>query len=610
MMDIPTQPQSDGRPDSQTAEYDPTALREVKMIIKCLGKFIQGKKLYAKNNPLLTSFSKEITSAFDAFFRHEDELVLSVDQYSIRWEEQVVYENSRREESMAFLLYKDGIGELTFQNSLNFEEVERFAHIIIDEMVRSSPEDDVVTKMWKADFDHISYRVLDEYLSGEYGEGVGTEKTSDPSPLDLDDHAELLPMFRDNGRKVVERNDELDTLQNYYDKLVARSGITLTGNEREQYVDDLLAAIFQINSEELKLCHEELLREKQQDSIFQLMETMLDFITLSRNPSVMRDACNIIDRLVEYFINEKNAINLGAALRRVRNARNGPGLVQEAVQFYDMIERKLSHQKTQQFLTAGIRQWNRQAEEILAYIASLGQPGVKTLLNLLERAESVRLRHEICDHLFSILGDDVESIIERIGVEKSEVALAAIYLAGAAGLKTIPHSIKELVFYPILKVREEMVKYLAFSEDDEARVLLLKMLNDEEKKIRMKALGALEGKNYPEVRQQLDLLAFDKDVSKKSHDEQEAIFMILGSVGDGETVRKLRNMTGKRSMLFGRKRDNSVLAIRALEKIKLPESIQLLEELAGDSSPLVQTQAKRALENLRQNMDGDESQPH
>ncbi|MBI4720368.1 MAG: HEAT repeat domain-containing protein [Chitinivibrionia bacterium] len=147
-----------------------------------------------------------------------------------------------------------------------------------------------------------------------------------------------------------------------------------------------------------------------------------------------------------------------------------------------------------------------------------------------------------------------------------------------------------------------MIKYLAFSEDADARALLLKMLDDEEKKIRMKALGALEGKNYPEIRQKLDALAFDKELTKKRHDEQEAIFMILGSVGDAQTVKRLEEMVFKKNKFFGKNRDGSVLAIRALEKIKAPEAVRLLEKLAADSSPLVQTQAKRALGMLAKSM--------
>jgi HEAT repeat protein len=337
------------------------------------------------------------------------------------------------------------------------------------------------------------------------------------------------------------------------------------------------------------------------------MDTMFDFIAISSNPSVLRDVYNIVERVVEFFIQERLSAKLREALRRMRDFLEKPVQTEEIRQFCVGFQKKLSDAQTLDYLTEGIVQWNKQAEDILAYLSYLGEPAVDTLVRMLQNAESGRLRTEICDQLIAAVGKSgVERIIASIGKEKREVAVASIYLASAAELPGIPASVKELVFYPDTKVREEMIKYLAFSEDAEARALLLRMLEDEEKKIRMKALGALEGKAYPEIRQKLDALAFDKELTKKTHDEQEAIFMILGSVGDAETVKRIEDLIVKKNKFFNRNRSNNVLAIRALEKIKEPSAVRLLEKLANDSSPLVQTQARRALGVLAKSMTGSE----
>ncbi|MBI4720369.1 MAG: hypothetical protein HY770_03930 [Chitinivibrionia bacterium] len=405
-------PESTGTIAGDTPEGNLTALREAKQIIKCLVKFIQGKKLYAKNNPLLTTFSKEIRSAFDEFFRQHDEIVLMVDQYSIKWEDQVIYENSKREESIAFLLYKDGIGEISFRNSLNFEEAEKFANIIIDEMLRASPEDDVVTKLWRADFDHISYRVLDEYLSGEFGEGEGTAASEDPSPLDTDDHLELLPMFQDKGRVTVENNAELDSLDSYFGDLAAQMGVPFEDAERERRIEELLEMFFQVGSEELKLCHEELLEEKRADGMLLLLDTMFDFIALSGNPSVLRDVHNIVERLVENCIQERLTEKLRAALRRLSDCMDKPSQAEDVRQFCTALRNKLCDAHTLEYLTDGIAQWNKQAEDMLNYLDSVGAPAMDTMIRLLQGAESVRLRNEICDRLIAAVGrGGVERIV-------------------------------------------------------------------------------------------------------------------------------------------------------------------------------------------------------
>ena len=154
-----------------TSELTDSHLAEkVSAILQSLSKFIHGKKIYAKNNPTLEAFASEFRSGVESFFADQDELVLTIEQYAIKWFDTVVYENDKREGSLAFVLYKDGIGELTLQSTISNDELDRFVDIIKDEIHSFSSEEDVVTRLWKADFENISYRVLDEYLVGEFGE--------------------------------------------------------------------------------------------------------------------------------------------------------------------------------------------------------------------------------------------------------------------------------------------------------------------------------------------------------------------------------------------------------------------------------------------------------
>jgi hypothetical protein len=82
-------------------------------VLKALTKLVNGRKIYVENNPRLEQFRDEFTGALRRFFDQQEELVLSVEPHALKWEDTVVYENERREESLAFILFKDGIGEIT-----------------------------------------------------------------------------------------------------------------------------------------------------------------------------------------------------------------------------------------------------------------------------------------------------------------------------------------------------------------------------------------------------------------------------------------------------------------------------------------------------------------
>src|SRR5678810_695007 len=85
------------------------------------------------------------------------------------------------------------------------EELERLVRILADELHSANNEDDVVTRFWNADFQHISYRVLDDYLEPQRKEQLegarGLEETAD--------HDELIPSLNDKGRVIVHRSDTL-----------------------------------------------------------------------------------------------------------------------------------------------------------------------------------------------------------------------------------------------------------------------------------------------------------------------------------------------------------------------------------------------------------------
>ena len=110
-------PNTEPRPlATDRADGNPHSLEKVRAVFSSLSKLVLGKKIYAKRNPTLLKFASEFDAALHDLFIDEDELVVSIEKDTIRWDGHVVYENDRRDESIAFLLYKDGIGEISISS--------------------------------------------------------------------------------------------------------------------------------------------------------------------------------------------------------------------------------------------------------------------------------------------------------------------------------------------------------------------------------------------------------------------------------------------------------------------------------------------------------------
>lgn len=574
-------------------------LPQVEHILKSLTKLIHGRKLYAENNPRLLEFSKEFENALKSFFRGQDELALEIDQQTIRWEGNCVYENNQRDDSIAFLLHRDGVGEITIGSGAMGKEIDRLVKILTEEYYNLSSDEDVVTKFWNADFEHVSYRVLDDYLSSEYGEGRKEDGGEQIIP-DVADHPEILPSLEDKGRVIISQSDSIESIDAYLKKLIMRTCPSQDEAEKESYFQSMVGSFFTVSNEEINLYHEELEKSKSYDNLASFVETIIVFTLLKDNPSAVRDVCGVVERIIEYTIEELDPRTLGQVLTSVRNFRDTYQAPEDIAEFTNGLESKITQDSVIQSLGEKLKDWNKDTEATLRYFVAVGRTTVETLLKVLHNLEGEdRLHKEICDALIDVAGPGINGVIESLDIDKPEVAFDAVYIANKIGISEMLPKIRELLFYPDVKIKEEMIKLVSRVDDAEGVNLLITAMGDEDKRIRLRAMEAATHKNDARVREKLSEIAFGKTEMERSADEQEAVFRALGRVGDAGTVDQLKKLVEKKNfMQFGKQKENKFLAIRALENIHSPAAVGLLKQLAGDSNSLVQTRARRAYDAL------------
>jgi hypothetical protein len=581
-----------------------TSLPQVEHILKALTKLIHGRKLYAENNPRLAEFAREFDTALKSYFRNEDILVLGIDQNVITWHGETVYENEKRDESIAFLLHRDGVGEITIDEKAIGKETEYLVQILTDEYHNLQSDEDVVTKFWNADFEHISYRVLDDYLSVEYGETrPGEGDAPDPGSVD---HPEMLPSLEDKGRVIVQRSDPLESIDSYLKKLILRTCTSSDAAEQEAYFQSMVGSFFTVSNEELSMYQDEFAKEMCSDGLAAFIEAVFVFTLMQDNPSAVRDVSGVIERFVDYAVADLDPHTLGMILSFVHDFRKEHTLQDNIEDFCDRIEAKVTEDTVVQSLGEKLKFWNKDSEDILDYFTAVGPAVVDPLLKVLHNVEGDKLHKEICDALISVSGAEVMNVIEKLDVDKPEVAYDAVYIANKIGMKKMSPKIQELLFYPDLAVKEEMINLVARIDDPSSVDLLLGAMADESKQIRLHAMEAAAGRKDSRVLERVGELAFGKELSDRAADEQEAVFKVLGQLGNAGTVEALKKFVEKKSLMnfggFGKNRENKFLVIRALENIKSPASLNLLKKLADDSNDLVKSRAQRSYDALSKTM--------
>ncbi len=588
------------RPQGTAVEDDLAHLPRVQHVIKTLIKLVNGRKLYAENNPRLAQFTGEFRDALGEFFKVEDTLVLAIEQYSILWREEPVYTNEKRDDSLAFLFFKDGVGELTISAKALGDEADRFVRIIAEEFISSHrSEEDVVTKLWNADFDHIGYRVIDDYLSFE----TDSEADEEEPPEELPDQAELLPSLEDKGRIIVKQSDPLESIDAYLKRLIMTRCTASNDAEREEYFQSMVASFFAINSEEAARYHAERERELRDDGLAAFTEMIMVFTLLQDNPSAVRDVSGMLERVVDYIVGAREPATLSRVITLLHNFRRTQTLPENVAELCDRLEKKVTDPELVHSFEERLDRWTAETEPVLSYFESIGPAVVGPLLKILHRVEGGRLHREICTVLINTAGDDIEQVLDQMDIDNPKVAHDAVYIASRIGIQTLTPRIQELLYYPDRKVKEEMIELVSKMSDPGVPDLMMSAIADPDKGIRCKAMQVAAARGFPSVARHLGQIAFAKDLGEKDLDEQEAIFRALGYDGDAVTVEHIRKFIGKRRLLdFSGNRDNKLLAIRTLEHVQEPASIELLQKLSRDSNEAVRTRALRALTALRTRM--------
>src|SRR5688572_995547 len=126
--------------------------------------------MYLPNNPIYQRATDNLRTAFAPIWAAVDELVLTVAETDFVWDEQVVYHQPNKTESLAWGLFKDGMRSLTIRRGAEQEELPQLLEAI--NRARYLPADagdDLLTLLWEQDFQFIQYQFVEFF-----GEGGGS----------------------------------------------------------------------------------------------------------------------------------------------------------------------------------------------------------------------------------------------------------------------------------------------------------------------------------------------------------------------------------------------------------------------------------------------------
>jgi hypothetical protein len=557
------QPQTTVLPASQVAE-----------LIGTMVKALRAFQMYLPNNPIYQRAIQNVQAACAPIWAATDELVLKVGDTEFVWEEQVVYRQLNKNESLTWSLFKDGMRALTIRRGAEHQELPRLlATINQARFLAADAGDDLPTLLWAHEFEYIEYRFIDFFS----GDGAGGMPQVSGQTQDNQSPAE---------RKALVAEEAAPT---------AKSLVEL---------DDVDSTLYFLDEGEISYIARELEEEYQRDVRGSALNVLFDQIELNADGDVRQEILRILERLFPNLLNARDFRSAAAVLRECKLLRErATDLQPEHSQRLDGFVTKLSEpsivgQLLQSLDEASGFAVDAHAAEVLNQLrASALEPVVSWLPNL--SSEPLRKMLEgVVDRLAHSYPAEVQRILK---VHDSPALLGMVGMCGRLGLHHAVPGLAETMAHPDPEIRLAVIQTLAQLGTPGALTVVDKAIDDPHRAVRLAAVRAAGSRGYKGALRRVEAVVLGKSLKDMDLTEKMAFFEAYGSIAGVNALEPLTAILLKRGLLKMKEPpETRACAAMALGRLKIPAARDVLQRAAEDKEVVVRNAVSRALREVAQ----------
>ena len=553
-------PQSDLLPASQVAE-----------LITVLGKALRAFHMYLPNNPIYQRATENVRAAFAPVWAVLDELVLNVVETDFVWEDQVVYHQLNKSESLAWGLFKDGMRSLTIKRGAEQEELTRLLETI--NRARYLPTDagdDLLTLLWEQEFQYIQYQFVEFF--GEGGgampEQTGTYPAGGEDPAAPQRRQQVAEEAPPRPKGVVDLEDFDSTL--YF---LDESEIHQVAREVEdEYRRDVRSASLNLLFDLFELEGDTVTRGEVLDIVEHLFPNLLNARDFRTAAAVLRESKLLTGRAKGLTAAERERLDAFVA------KLSEPAIVSQLLQSLDETPAAAADADAAELL----RELRASAlEPALSAIPGLASPALRTLLE------------GVADRLASSNTDEVLRILRS---PESPALASVVALCGRLGLHQVVPGLASTVTHADPAVRLASVQALAQLATPGALALIDKAIEDDDRGVRLAAVRVVGSRGYKGALKRVEAVVLGKSVKEMDLTEKMAFFEAYGTIAGPSAVKALSGMLLPRGLLkFKESSETRACAAIALGKVRTAEAREVLSRVTDDKDLVVRNAVSRAL---------------
>ncbi|MEZ4455532.1 MAG: HEAT repeat domain-containing protein [Gemmatimonadales bacterium] len=471
---------------AQAGETDlPLPPQQVEELIRAFAKAVRAFQMYLPNNPIYQRAVDTLRAAFDPIWSSVPELVLKVVETDLLWEDQVVYHQPSRSESLAWLLYKDGLRLLTLRPGVESEEIAIFLQTVVRaRLLTADAGDDLLTLLWEYDYACIDYRFAE----------IITETLTVLDPQAVDMGMGQDPFQQAQTQQKV--RDELGTI-----------GPGMVD------LDDFDSTLYFLDEAEINALKEQVEQEYVRDIRSSSLAVLLDIFELQPATAVREEVISILESIFPNLLNRGEFRIVAWLLRELRLIGSRVAAIDPAVRAkLDSFENRLSEPGILAQMLQAVDEAVGlvQDDDMSELLKELRMPALEPLLVHLDGVKNDRTRGILEGAADRIARSHVDDFLQFLRRRDSPGLTGAAAVARRLELQQAIAPLGELVGHQNPAVRASAVEALGALGTPGALSLLERAVDDNDRTVRLVAVSIVAARGYKGALKRLEAVVQGK----------------------------------------------------------------------------------------------------
>ncbi|MFC2166363.1 HEAT repeat domain-containing protein [Acidobacteriota bacterium] len=562
---------------------------KVKDIIQALTKAYSALKIYPIENPAVISTTMAFSEKLLNFLSEYGELNIGIHEFSLAFKEEIIHTAGEKKKSLPFLLYKDGMRELSFHDGIDLEELGEFLETIKTNADLPEEESDIINSLWEKDFAHVRYFALDDFLDKNIG---GNNSEDDLIPK------KDIPL----NRKIKLTQEDKDDIKKRMEIFSVDPGNDLTKgpNEtlsKEKKVSEAAA----ISKSDYPEINKLVADDRESSRIRELITLLFEVLFLEDRKNQFSETLIVLEQCLQETIKKANFSQALLILNQIFDLKDV--VPNQAKDKLLLLERIIQKSKDASAFQALEKLYNNGKVEdldpFLEYIYLLSPESIPLTIDFWENTEDPSVKSRISFLLQRIGEKHIDTLVKFAQNGHALLAREIITILGKINKAQSLPFLKIFANHKDKSIRLETIQALKIIRDNDADEILLDLLLDKDEQIRLAAATCLNPFGNPSALSRIGEIIAKKDFDKKSRAEKR-VYLNYCAQNSNEEITRLFHSILKNSGFFLSKKAliTRVCIVAALETMATPEAVTILKEGSHLRKKRIKSACKFALRKL------------